>query len=393
MAGATPTMAISPTPFTPSGFTCGSCSSSKITSMTGGASAWTGHGVFGKVGVRHPPVAGVDHRMLHQRHADAADHAADALAAGRLRVDDAARPVGADDPPHARLAKIRVDGDLDEHGPESMHGEALGRVARLVVDRGFDGLAEAAHGLHEIVGTTACERVLARPLAGGLHGAADTGHGERAAVDWRLGQSGVTKDELDPFDRQAKRLGRYLRHRRPGSRPHVARGTRHLGGAVGQETRPGGGGCVVHRVGGGRHAPADQPAAIAHRARLGVAPAPAEALGGGPVAFPRRAARERQLLELVLLRLVAQAQLDRVDVQRHRELVHGGFEREDAARLTRGAHVGRRVHVYGCYAVARGDVRARMQEPARVEERLREFLVRRGLLVSLVQDGGEAAVT
>ena len=39
MAGATPTMAISPTPFTPSGFTCGSCSSTKITSMTGGASA------------------------------------------------------------------------------------------------------------------------------------------------------------------------------------------------------------------------------------------------------------------------------------------------------------------------------------------------------------------
>ena len=208
----------------------------------------------------------------------------------------------------------------------------------------------------------------------------------------RLRQPGVAEDELHPLDRQAERLGRHLRHRRPGARPHVAGGTRHLGGAVGQETRPGRGGRVVHRVGGGRHAPADQPAAVAHRARLGVAPAPAEALGGGPVAFPRRAARERQLLELVLLRLVAQAQLDGVDVQRHRELVHGGFEREDAARLAGGAHVGRRVHVHGCQAMARGDVRARVQEPARVQERLRELLVGGGLLVALVHDGGEAAV-
>ena len=189
-----------------------------------------------------------------------------------------------------------------------------------------------------------------------------------------------------------RRLSRDLRHRGPGARPHVARGAHHLGGAVGQETRHGGRRCVVHRVGGGRHAPADQPAAVAHRARLGVAPAPAEALGGSSVAFPRRAARERQLLELVLLRLVAQAQLDGIDVQRHRELVHGGFEREDAARLARRAHVGRRVHVHARDAMARVDVRARMQEPARVEERLGELLVGGGLLVAVVHDGGEAAV-
>ena len=207
-----------------------------------------------------------------------------------------------------------------------------------------------------------------------------------------LGSRVSPRTELHPLDRQAESLGRDLRHRRPGARPHVARRARHLGGAVGQETRHGRGGCVVHRVGGARHAPADQPAPIAHRARLGVAPAPAEALGGGPVAFPRRAARERQLLELVLLRLVAQAQLDGIDVQRHRELVHGGFEREDAARLAGGAHVGRRVHVHGRDAMARVDVRARMQEPARVQERLRELLVGGGLLVALVHDGREAAV-
>src|SRR4051812_14959390 len=85
MAGATPTMAISPTPFTPSGFTCRPCSSTKITPMPGGASACTGPAYSAK-GVRDAPVTRVDHGMLRERHADAADHAADALAAGRLRV-------------------------------------------------------------------------------------------------------------------------------------------------------------------------------------------------------------------------------------------------------------------------------------------------------------------
>ena len=42
--------------------------------------------------------------------------------------------------------------------------------------------------------------------------------------------------------------------------------------------------------------------------------------------------------------------------------------------------------------MARVDVRARMQEPARVEQRLREFLVSRGLLVALVHDRREPAV-
>ena len=114
--------------------------------------------------------------MLHERHADAADHAADALAAGRLRIDDAAGAVGADDAPHARLPEIRIDRDFHEHGAEGVHGEALALIARLHVRRGLDGLAEAAHGLGEVVGAAACERVLARLAAGGLHGAADARH-------------------------------------------------------------------------------------------------------------------------------------------------------------------------------------------------------------------------
>src|SRR3546814_6413704 len=82
---------------------------------------------FRSVGVRNPPVARVHDRVLHEGHADAADHAADALAAGRLRIDDTADPIGADDAPHARLPEIRVDGNFHEHGPEGVHREPLRR--------------------------------------------------------------------------------------------------------------------------------------------------------------------------------------------------------------------------------------------------------------------------
>src|SRR2546426_1323023 len=145
------------------------------------------HRVFSEVGVRNPPVATVHHGVLHERHAYAADHAADALAARRLRVDDAAGPVGADDAPDARLTEIRIDGDLHEYGAEGMHGEPLALVAWLYVGCRFDRLANAAHGIREVVAPYACKGVLARLAASGLHGAANARHRERAAVHGRSG--------------------------------------------------------------------------------------------------------------------------------------------------------------------------------------------------------------
>src|SRR3954463_2179217 len=127
------------------------------------------HRVFGEVGVRDAPVADIHDGMLHERHADAADHAADALAAGRLWVDDAARSIGADHPPNARLPEIRIDGDLNEHGPEGMHREALARLSRLHVRCSLDRLANAAHGVGKIVGTSAGERILSCLAAGCLN--------------------------------------------------------------------------------------------------------------------------------------------------------------------------------------------------------------------------------
>jgi hypothetical protein len=103
--------------------------------------------------------------MLHERHADAADHATDALAAGRLGIDDTARTVSADDPPHARLAEIRVNCDFHEYGAERMHGKSLARIVRLHVRRRLEGLADAAYRIGEIAASAACERVLARLAA------------------------------------------------------------------------------------------------------------------------------------------------------------------------------------------------------------------------------------
>src|SRR6185295_890657 len=118
----------------------------------------------------------VDHGMFHERHADAADHPADALAASELRVDDATGSVGAGDAPHARLTEVRIDGHFDEHRAESMHGEALARLARLHVGRGFHRLVETAHGFRDVVRSTTCKRILTRAMAGRLYGAADARH-------------------------------------------------------------------------------------------------------------------------------------------------------------------------------------------------------------------------
>src|SRR4051794_19965386 len=119
--------------------------------------------------------------MFHQRHADAADHAADALAAGRLRIDDAAGAVGADNPAHARLAKIWVDCDLREYSPEGVHREAASLVTCLHTGRVLVCWPNAALPLDDFFTAAGSERILARFAAGGLHGAAAARHRHRTA--------------------------------------------------------------------------------------------------------------------------------------------------------------------------------------------------------------------
>src|SRR5688572_8440150 len=63
------------------------------------------------------------------------------------------------------------------------------------------------------------------------------------------------------------------------------------------------------------------------------------------LAFARRLARPRQPARWVLVRMIAQPQLDRVDAELDRELVHRALEREQAADIPRRAHRRRRVDV------------------------------------------------
>jgi hypothetical protein len=89
---------------------------------------------------------------------------------------------------------------------------------------------------------------------------------------------------------------------------------------------------------GRRHARANQPPPIAHRARLGVAPPPAEAVGRLPAAFAERIAGPRVAGHGIGFGTIAQSQLDRVHLELIGQLVHGRLECERPTRLARRAH-------------------------------------------------------
>jgi hypothetical protein len=91
-----------------------------------------GNEVVGEGGVRDPAGSGVGDGLLEQRLADAADGAADDLAAGQLLVED---PPGVDhrhDAGHVEQAELGVDAYLDELGREGARKRHVGllRVGR-----------------------------------------------------------------------------------------------------------------------------------------------------------------------------------------------------------------------------------------------------------------------
>jgi hypothetical protein len=84
---------------------------------------------------------------------------------------------------------------------------------------------------------------------------------------------------------------------------------------------------------------ADQRPAIAHGSRPRSPLRPAEALGRSYhfISEPL----ENGLFSPSSISGLLPAQLDRVDTERVGELIHGAFDREDAARLAGAAHMGR----------------------------------------------------
>ncbi len=122
------------------------------------------------------------------------------------------------------------------------------------------------------------------------------------------------------------------------------------------------------------------PVALPARRRAPIPAEPGRALlqaGGERPARPGQAAFGNSR------RLVEQAQRDRVHVQRDRQLVHGGLQREAARRLARRAHPGRRREVQPDDAVRGHAARRGVHHPAH-QPRLLDELVMAGSLQGVV---------
>ncbi len=85
-----------------------------------------GHVVFGDVGVHDAAETVVDHGLLVQCHADAPHHAAEDLAACRLRVQDAPGRDRIDDAHDADDADLLVHFHLGEYAPNECSAHASG---------------------------------------------------------------------------------------------------------------------------------------------------------------------------------------------------------------------------------------------------------------------------
>ena len=189
-----------------------------------------------------------------------------------------------------------------------------------------------------------------------------------------------------------ERVGRDLRERRARARADVGRGDLDRVAAARLVPGPGGGGAPACRVGRRRHTAADQPAALATHAGRRIALGPAEPLRTLAQARDQVAAREALAALGIDVGIVADAQLDRIDPGRDRQLVHRRLECVHAGRLARRAHPGRRRDVQRDHAVSRAPVRRGVHHPARQGRLLGELANRRGLDDRVVAQRGQPPV-
>ena len=220
------------------------------------------------------------------------------------------------------------------------------------------------------------------------------GRHPRSAFHRRLRQGGVAELDADVLDRQAEHVGRDLRHDRIGAGADVGRRAGHFRVAVGGQHDAGRHRHLQRFPDAGRHAPADQLAAVAHRARLRLALAPSRTP-------PRPGGSIRAAALLVYgmssfwsaIRVAAQPQLHGIELERDGKLVHRAFERIDAGRRARRAHVagGRNDRAApACAHTSRSAHLVEQGRPAGVVAR--EFLELRGDRDRLVGDRVERSV-
>ena len=191
-------------------------------------------------------------------------------------------------------------------------------------------------------------------------------------------QCRIAKLDADVVDRQAEHVGRDLRHDRVSPGADIGGRGRDFRVAIGRQHDADRGRHLQRFPYARRHAPADQFTAVAHRARLGVALVPAERRGALPVAFAQLLAGIGNILALVAVGIALQAQLHRIDLERDGEFVHRAFQRIDAGRRARGAHVAGGRHVELDELVLEFRVGALVKQVAPAGIVAREFLELRG---------------
>jgi hypothetical protein len=93
--------------------------------------------ILGERGIHDPPVALIEHDLLHEREAKAHDDAAAELTRRRLGVEDAAAIERAKETADAQFARHGVLPDLAEQSAVAVHGpmSELKRHRRLRLDR------------------------------------------------------------------------------------------------------------------------------------------------------------------------------------------------------------------------------------------------------------------
>ena len=136
-----------------------------------------------------------------------------------------------------------------------------------------------------------------------------------------------------------ERLGRDLGHDRVGPGADVGDVRAHHGGPVRHHPHRGLARQLELHAHGGRHAVADQPPAVPQAPGLRRPALPAEPARAFAHALDQSAIAERLTCLGMDRRLVQDPQLDRVHVQRYRQLVDRRLDRQQARRLARRADV------------------------------------------------------
>ena len=200
--------------------------------------------------------------------------------------------------------------------------------------------------------------------------------------------------ELEPYGRRANTecLGRDLRHHRVRAGPDFLRARLDKDRAIRLQHRTRRRAHAVRRIRRRYHAKTDEPVPVTHRPGTRCPMFPPESPGGLPVAFAQMLAGKRLAGFSLSLGVVAQPKLERIHLQRLRELVHREFEREVPGGLARRALERRRAGVELEQAVRRRPVGNGVHHARHDGRRLREVLEFRRVRNHVVTNVGQRAI-